>query len=156
MSEDSKSQQLATFFVDGDLFGIEVMRVQEVTGETKMFSVPLAPNLVRGLVNLRGQIATAVGLRQAFSKSENEKGSQMSVVCKVDGMLISLIVDSIGDVVEVDGANYESAPDTVPDDVKKYVKGIYKMDGVLMSVLDLDMIAKELSPVEIANEQALV
>lgn len=156
MSEQNSSKQLATFFVDGDQFGIEVMRVQEVTGETRLFNVPLAPHLVRGLVNLRGQIATAIGLREAFSKATVSKESQMSVVCKVDGMLISLIVDSIGDVVEVDGARFEPAPDTIPDEIKKYVKGIYKMDGVLLSVLDLDVIGKELSPVEIASEQALI
>ena len=148
-------EQLATFDVDGALFGIEVMKVQEVSGENKIHHVPLAPNLVRGLVNLRGQIATAVGLREAFGKPPSTD-AQMSVVCKVDGILVSLVVDAIGDVVQVERAQFESVPDHVPEAVKKYVKGIYKMEGRLLSVLDLERIGRELSPAaENNNEQVL-
>lgn len=149
------SEQLTTFYVDGDLFGIEVLRVQEVTGSPSVFAVPLAPPFVRGLVNLRGQIATALGLREVFSKSGNGSENQMSVICKVDGNLVSLIVDSIGDVVEVDGSKFESVPDTIPSEIRRFIKGIYKMNGALLSVLDLEALAKELSPsTEAASERS--
>ncbi len=140
------SEQLTTFYVDGDLFGIEVLRVQEVTGTPSMFAVPLAPEFVRGLVNLRGQIATALGLREIFSKEGKNDGNQMSVICKIEGNLVSLIVDSIGDVVEVESSAFEPVPDTIPAQIKRFIKGIYKMNGALLSVLDLEAIAKELSP----------
>ena len=138
--------QLTTFYIGEDLFGIEVMKVQEVTGTPLVVPVPLAPNFVRGLINLRGQIATALGMRELFGKDMQSQEEQMSVVCKIDGNLVSLIVDSIGDVVEVENARFESPPDTIPSGVRRFIKGIYKMNGALLSVIDLEILSKELSP----------
>lgn len=150
MSEASFSQnqrsQFTTFYVDGELFGIDVLRVQEVTGTPQVQGVPLSPPFVLGLVNLRGQIATALGLREVFSKPSKANSSPMSVVCKLEGNLISLLVDSIGEVVELEKSEFETPPDTIPPQIRKFIKGIYKMNGGLMSVLDLDTLAKELSP----------
>lgn len=137
---------LTTFFIGSDYFGIEVMKVQEVTGTPSIVPVPLAPKFVRGLINLRGQLATALGLRELFESEKNSTGSQMSVVCRMEGNLVSLMVDSIGDVVEANGKSFEQPPDTMPASVKRFVKGIYKMNGKLLSVLDLEKISKELSP----------
>lgn len=145
---DSQFDQLTTFQIDGDIFGIEVTKVQEVTGQPVVYTVPLAPGFVRGLINLRGQIATAVGLRELFCRNSNQE-NQMSVVCKIDGNLVSLVVDSIGDVVEVERANFELPPDTIEPEVRRFIKGIYKLNGVLLSVLNLETLAKELSPTEI-------
>lgn len=147
MSIKNKIEQLTTFYIGGDLFGIEVMKVQEVFRNPVVVPVPLAPKFVRGLINLRGQIATALGLRELFGKQPNQNISdQMSVVCKIDGNLVSVIVDTIGDVVEVDGNRFETAPDTIPINIRRFVKGIYKMEGVLLSVIDLEQLSKELSP----------
>lgn len=142
----SKVEQLTTFYVGSELFGIEVMKVQEVTGKPNVVPVPLAPVFVKGLVNLRGQIATAISLNELFSIPLNINEQEMSVVCKNEGNLVSLIVSSIGDVVEVSKSNFERSPDILPLMLKKYVKGIYKMEGVLLSVLDIENIFKELSP----------
>ncbi len=143
----SAQEQLTTFYIAGDLFGIEVMKVQEVTGRASIVPVPLAPGFVRGLVNLRGQIATALGLRDLFGKTTSLEQEQVSVVCKIDGNLVSLIVDSIGDVVEVDSLQFESPPDTIPHGIRRFIKGIYKMDKTLLSVIDLDTLSKELSSI---------
>jgi len=145
-ASDRESRQLTTFYIDGDLFGIEVMKVQEVTGNPEVCGVPLAPGYVRGLINLRGQIATALGLREVFNKVPLSEASQMSVVCKIDGNLVSFLVDSIGDVLEVDGARFEPPPDSIPIEVRRFLKGIYKMNGAFLSVLDLETLSKELSP----------
>lgn len=144
----SKEKELiTTFSIDTDLFGLEVKAVQEVTRYQKVKPVPLAPKFVHGLINLRGQIATALGLRDLFKKEEKAADlEEMSVICKIDGNLVSLIVDSIGDVVEVDKKDFENAPNTIPIETRKFIKGIYKMNGNLLSILDLEMIAKELSP----------
>ena len=137
---------LTTFYIGNEYYGIEVMKVQEVAQSSTIVSVPLAPKFVKGLINLRGQIATALGLRELFGEAPNESKDQMSVVCRVDGNLISLIVDQIGDVVEIDKKDYEAVPDTVPANLRKFVKGVYKMNGALLSVLDLERVASELSP----------
>jgi len=138
--------QLTTFYVGADLFGVEVLKVQEVTGTPAIVPVPLAPDFVLGLVNLRGQIATALGLRQVFGKAVDAEKPAMSVVCKLEGNLMSLIVDSIGDVIEIENTMFEETPDTLALDLRRFIKGIYKMNTELLSVLDLDALAKELSP----------
>lgn len=145
-------EQLATFYIGDELFGIEVMKVQEVTGPPQVAPIPLAPDFVRGLVNLRGQIATAIGLNELFSQKKGEHdNSEMSVVCHSEGTLISLIVDEIGDVLEVSNDQYEKAPDTLPANLKRFIKGVYKLDDTILSVIDIETIFKELSPI---NETA--
>ncbi len=138
-------QQYTTFYVGKDLYGIEVMRVQEVTGNPVIVPVPLAPTFVLGMINLRGQIATALGLRTLFGHSEDPKRERMSVVCKLDGNLVSLLVDSIGDVLEVDRRQFEKPPETVPHTVRKYLNGVCKLEGVLLSVIDIENLSRELS-----------
>ena len=145
-NQDSGSQLVTTFFVGNECYGIEVMKVQEVTGKPLIIPVPLAPDFVRGLINLRGQLATALGLRELFGNSSGVHEEEMSVVCRADGNLVSLIVDQIGEVVETEKANYESPPETIPHGIRRFVKGIYKMNDTLLSVLDLEMITRELSP----------
>lgn len=145
---DSKSAdnvQLTTFYIEKDLYGIEVMRVQEVTGNPTVVPVPLAPPFVLGMINLRGQISTALGLRTLFGHSEDTKSEKMSVVCKIDGNLVSLLVDQIGEVVEVSQKQFENPPETIPICARRLLKGIYKMQGVLLSVIDLEKLSKELS-----------
>jgi purine-binding chemotaxis protein CheW len=145
-TQESIPELLTTFYVGNEYYGIEVMKVQEVTGTPVVVPVPLAPNFVRGLINLRGQLATALGLRELFGAAEAQVNQQMSVVCRMDGNLVSLIVDQIGDVVEVEGRIFEDPPDTLPPGIRKYVKGIYKMDGSLLSLLDMEKITRELAP----------
>ena len=147
MSEKT-TELITTFQIGSDVFGIEVMNVQEVAKQSQIVPVPLAPKFVRGLVNLRGQIATAVGLREMFNHhSADKKGEEMSVICKIDGNLVSLIVDSIGDVIETEQSNFEAPPQTLPPEIRKYIKGIYRASGSFLSVLDLNRISQELSPI---------
>ncbi len=147
-----KPELLTTFYIGSDFYGIDVMKVQEVTGSLTVIPVPLAPKFVRGLINLRGQLATALGLKELFGTEQTESAVQMSVVCRMDGNLVSLIVDAIGDVVEVDAGSFEPPPDTVNAGVKQFLKGIYKLNGTLLSVLDLDKLSKELSSTADVNE----
>src|SRR5690606_36185363 len=138
-------EQLTTFYVGHELFGIDVMKVQEVTGKPTIIPVPLAPGFVLGLINIRGQISTALGLQELF-KSGTSPEDHMTVVCKVDGNLVSLIVNSIGDVVEVESKNFETPPDSLPESIRRYIKGIYKLESGFLSVINLETISNELSP----------
>jgi purine-binding chemotaxis protein CheW len=141
----NQKSQFSTFIVSNRLYGIAVNRVQEVVRSMVMTPIPLAPNYVRGLINLRGQVATAIGLRQLFGLNEAAPTEFVNVVCKVDGSLISLQVDEIGDVIEVSQSDYESTPQTVPQDIRRFMTGIYKNSGSLLSSLDVDRISKFLS-----------
>ena len=138
--------QLMTFYLGDDLYGIEVMEIQEVTGSLPVEKVPLAPKFIKGLINLRGQIATALDLRELFAVTDCDPVDvQASVVCKFNGNLVSLLVDSLGDVVETRSELEEDAPETLPHGIKKYLKSICKREGQLLSIIDLEKLNSELN-----------
>ena len=130
-------KQYCTFYVDGILFGVEVLDVQEVLRYQEMTEVPLAASEIRGLINLRGQIITAIDLRSRMKLPPRPEDQQpMNVVIRTHGEVISFLVDSIGDVLEVDDESFEPAPGTVDDSTRELVSGVYKLEGRLMMVLD--------------------
>lgn len=144
-NEGQKKGQFSTFVVAGRLYGIDVTKVQEVVKPMTMTRIPLAESYVRGLINLRGQVATAIGLRELFGLTAGSPTDPMNVVCRCNGNLISLLVDDIGDVIEVDLAAYEATPKTIPDSVRKYMDGVYKLKDSLLSVLDSDRLFKSVN-----------
>lgn len=152
-----ENRQFTTFYIAGHLYGIAVLRVQEVTGALPIAQVPLAPKFVCGLINLRGQISTAISLRELFQIYDNVPEDQMNVVCRINDVLISFLVDSVGDVLELDSKDFESAPETVPDGIRRFIEGVYKTPASLMSVVDVDKIAEYFmnASKEISRERTL-
>jgi purine-binding chemotaxis protein CheW len=140
----TKTRQFATFIVDGRLYGIDVRKVQEVTRPLQVTIMRSAPPCIKGLINLRGQIATAVGLRDLFSLSTDDSAGKMTVVCRVEDVLLSLLVDKIGDVVEVTEANYEPSPQTISPSIRTFMQGVYKTDKAIISIISLENILQEL------------
>jgi len=135
----SEKQQFSTFFVDRLYFGIEVEKVQEVLRYQEMTRVPLAPPVVCGLINLRGQIVTALDLRRRLDLSARTNGDlPMNVVVRTNEGGVSLLVDEIGDVVEVDEATFERPPDTLNARARELIRGVHKLNDRLMHVLDTD------------------
>jgi purine-binding chemotaxis protein CheW len=131
------AHQYVTFRVGRLLFGVDVAQVQEVLRHQPMTPVPLAPQAVKGLVNLRGQIITAIDLRSLLRLEPNDKdGLPMNVVIRAAGEVLSLMVDSIGDVLEVDPSDYEDAPDTLPGNIRGVLQGVVKLDQELMLILN--------------------
>jgi purine-binding chemotaxis protein CheW len=129
--------QFATFNLAGQLFGIDVTSVQEVIRHQPLTSVPLAPAEVRGLINLRGQIVVALDLRRRLGLSPREDDRlAMNVVVRTPEGPISLLVDEIGDVIEVGDEVFERPPETVTGVARALIKGAYKLDGRLLLVLD--------------------
>jgi purine-binding chemotaxis protein CheW len=133
------SRQFATFFVDGLFFGVEVLQVQEVLRYQQMTPVPLAPTVIEGLINLRGQIVTAVDMRRRLQLKPrpSEQMPRNTVIRTADGA-ISLLVDEIGDVVEVDADTFEQPPDNVDPAARELLKGVYKLRERLLLVLDTE------------------
>ena len=124
------------------MYGIDVMRVQEITKALPMARIPLAPHFVHGLINLRGQISTAIGLRELFEIKEATPPEQMNVVCKLNDVLASFLVDRIGDVMELQGKDYEPAPEAIPENIRKFIEGVYKTPSALLSVINIDRVAE--------------
>jgi purine-binding chemotaxis protein CheW len=135
----SSASQLCTFYVDDMFFGVDVRKVQEVLRHQPICRVPLAPPVVAGLINLRGQIVVALDLRKRLGLPPNPAGDPaMNVVLSDEGGAVSLQVDSIDDVVSVDAADFEPRPETVRGEVRDLIEGVYKLGGRLLLLLDTE------------------
>lgn len=133
----STVQQFCTFFLDDLFFGVEVLKVQEVLRYQEMTSVPLAPIEVSGLINLRGQIVTAIELRQRLGlPPRDSERPPMNVIIRADDGAVSLLVDEIGDVVEVEQSIFERPPETISGRARELILGVYKLDDRLLLILD--------------------
>ena len=151
MNANQEVRQFSTFYIAGLLYGIDVMKVQEITKALPMTRVPLAPKYVHGLINLRGQISTAIQLRELFGIRDNVPQEQMNVVCKIMDILVSFLVDRIGDVMELNYVDFELAPDTIPENIRRYIEGVYKVPGTLMSVIDVDKVTESIIKSDLTN-----
>ena len=133
------SQQFCTFFLDGYLFGVPVPQVQEVIRHQPMTPVPLAPPAVEGLINLRGQIVLAIDLRRRLSFGERPQGElPVNVVVRTPDGAVSLLVDEIGDVIEVEPSTFEVPPETLRGSVRELIMGVHKLEGKLLHLLDTE------------------
>lgn len=133
----AETRQFSTFYLNGLFFGVEVETVQEVLRYQEMTHVPLAPHIVQGLINLRGQIVTAIDLRRRLkleARSDNEL--PMNVVVRTDDGAVSLLVDEIGDVVEISDDAFEPPPETMTGVARDLIRGVYKLSDRLLLVLD--------------------
>jgi len=135
------TRQLCTFLLDGLLFGVEVMNVQEVIRYQEMTTIPLASSVIRGLINLRGQIVTAIDMRARLGLPALSSVAQpMNVVLRTSDGVVSLVVDEIGDVLELADGEFERPPETLAGVFRDVVAGIYKLDGRLLLLLNVERI----------------
>ena len=135
----SATHLFCTFSIQNFTFGIAVEMIQEVIRYQEMTPVPLAPATVHGLINLRGQIVTAIDLRtQLELPARSSEDLPMNVIVRTRDGAVSLLVDEIGDVVEVDTERYERPPDTLVGKARELVTGVYKLEGSLLLILDVD------------------
>ena len=141
-------RQLCTFYLNGHFFGVDVQSVQEVIRYQEMTRVPLAPRDVSGLINLRGQIVTAIDLRRRLGLPDRPSDRKpMNVVVRADDGVISMLVDEIGDVQEVRDDSFEPPPETLRGEARNLIRGTYKLDNRLLLVLDTEKAANLVSSV---------
>lgn len=137
------TRQLCTFHVGDALLAVDVLEVQEVIRHQEMTPVPRAPEVVRGLINLRGQIVTAIDLRRRLGigtidldRADDATEGPLNVVVRTTDGPVSLLVDAIGDVLEVADDAREAPPATLPAGIAALVEGVYPLPGRLLLVLD--------------------
>ena len=135
------NQQYCTFYLGDQCFGLDVLKVQEVVREQPMTFVPLAHPMVRGLINLRGQIVTAIDLRKRLSlPAAPETQESVNVVVQTDEGAVSLLVDQIGDVLEVTESEFERPPETLQGPARDLIRGVFKLPGKLLVILDPELV----------------
>lgn len=134
-------KQYATFAVGDLFFGVEVLLVQEVLRFHEMTSVPSADPVIQGLINLRGQIVTAFDIRRRLGlPARGSDRTPMNVVVRADDGAVSLLVDEIGDVIELSGEDFEPPPETISDRTRQVLEGVYKLPDRLLLVLSTEKV----------------
>jgi len=135
--------KFCTFYLDQIFFGVEVEKVQEVLRFQELTSVPLAPHVICGLMNLRGQIIAVFDLRKRLGLEERDlQKPPMNVVVRSQDEVFSLMVDRIHDVLEVEDEILEPPPDNLEGASKDLISGVYKLKEQLLLVLDCHKIFK--------------
>ena len=132
-----------TFRLADQWLGIPVILIQEVLTAQAVSSVPRSPAQVAGFLNLRGQIVTAVDLRTCLGLPDRPEGaSEMNVVVKDGEEFFALLVDEVGDVVEVDADRIQPAPKTLPGVWRDVCSGVIQMDEELLVVMDVEQVLR--------------
>ncbi len=130
--------EFITASVAGQMFGIRVLTVQDVLGPQKLARIPLAPPAVAGALNMRGRIVTAVDLRQRLDLPAADRENSMSIVVEFKGELYSLLIDEVGEVLAIEADRMEPNPPTLKANWREVSSGIYRLDGELMVILEVD------------------
>jgi purine-binding chemotaxis protein CheW len=132
-----EDQQICTFHLAEYFFGIDVLEVHEVIRSQILTRIPLAPPVVRGLMNLRGQIVTALDLRRRLDLPERPADlDPVNIVIRTPDGPVSLLVDRVGDVLPVPEADFEKPPEALRGVARELILGVYKLDGRLLLLLD--------------------
>lgn len=135
----SETRQFCSFYLDHLLFGIESLKIQEVVAYRELRPVPLAPAVVSGLMNLRGQVVVAFELRRQLELAE--RPADMTPVClmvRTDQGTVCLLADEVGNVLEVEEETFEPAPETLSRRLRSLILGVHKLEDSLMHVLNTE------------------
>ncbi len=130
--------QYATFYAGGLYLGVSVLDVQEVLRAQRITPIPLSAPAVAGLINLRGQIVPELDLRRLLLLPVREPGDvTFSVVVRTEHGAVSLGVDEIGDVLELDATSFEQTPPNVHSAIRQLLQGVHKLEDRLLLILDI-------------------
>lgn len=131
--------QWVTFRLDEEIYGINVMQVQEVLRVSEIAPVPGAPEYVLGIINLRGNVVTVIDTRERLGLSSKEvDDSTRIVIIEADKQVVGILVDSVAEVVDLRMSEVESAPNVGNDESSKYIQGVASRDDELLILVDLN------------------
>ena len=143
MSEtaDHSLREYVTASIGGQLFGLPILRVQDVFVPERLTMVPLAPAEIAGVLNLRGRIVTLINMRRRLGLwGEQDNGAPMAVGVESRGESYGLLIDSVGEVLKLDDMTCEPNPSNLDPKLASVSTGIYRLDGQLLMVLDVDRV----------------
>jgi len=141
--------EYVTVTVGGQMFGLPIARVQDVFVLTQMTHVPLAPDDIAGIINLRGRIVTAIDMRPRLGLGKREQAAPMAVGIDSEGESYGLIIDSAGEVLKLGADTAEPVPVNLDDRLKRVASGIHRLENELLVILDVDRLL-DFKPLELA------
>jgi len=131
--------QCVTFTLDSEIYGINVMQVQEVLRVTEIAPVPGAPHYVLGIINLRGNVVSVIDTRTRFGlMSQEADDATRIIIIEAESQIIGILVDSVAEVVDVDRTEIELAPNVGNEETSKYIDGVVSREGRLLILVDLN------------------
>lgn len=141
---DDPVLQWVTFQLDGEMYGINVMQVQEVLRLSEIAPVPGAPDYVIGIINLRGNVVTVIDTRKRFGMMP-EEASELTriIIFEVNGHVAGMQVDSVAEVVYLHQSEIDTAPNANTDDTSRFIQGVNSRDGKLLILIDADKILSD-------------
>ena len=142
---DEDLHQLVVFNLGLEEFGVNIMQVQEIIRMPEITRIPRSPDYVKGVINLRGKIIVVMDLDKRFGMSQKEKTDESRVVVvDIEGTVIGLVVDSVSEVIRLQGSNIEQTPEIITQKINaEFLKGVGKLEDRLLILLDLQNIINE-------------
>lgn len=140
----NKHRQCVTFRLDDEIYGINVMLVQEVLRVTDIAPVPGAPGYVVGIINLRGNVVTVIDTRMRFGLSPREMDDATRIVIiETEKQTVGMVVDSVSEVVDIYSNEIESAPNVGNDETARYIEGVVSRGEHLLILVDLNKLLND-------------
>ena len=151
---NENTKDYVTFYIGDQVFGLEVLEVQDVFKPTKITKIPQSSDEVFGVLNLRGRIVTVIDLYRQLGLNYEDRDEEklMNVVVEYNREAYAIVVDRVWDVKSLPVSAFESIPRTMHEHWKAVSKGIYKLDDRLLIVLD---VAKALSFIETKAKETI-
>ena len=142
--KNNKIVELATFYIGEALCGMDILKVQEINKILEMTEVPQAPDYVKGILNLRGQIVTIIDLGKKLGLSMTKRTMETrNIIVNSNNEYIGFMVDRIGDVIRTDLEKVEAPPANIGGVQGKYFEGVFKTENSLIGILDTEAVLKE-------------
>jgi len=145
----SATSEYVTVTVAGQLFGLPIVRVHDVFMLHKLTRVPLAPDDIAGVINLRGRIVTAIDLRRRLGLSSDDREPTMAVGIDRSGEAYGLVIDAVGEVLRLGAETAEAVPVNLDGCLKQVASGVHRLDSGLLVILDVDRLI-DLKPMDMA------
>lgn len=137
--QENQFNRWVTFRLAEEIYGINVMQVQEVLRMTEIAPVPGAPSSVLGIINLRGNVVTVVDTRELFGLMREDVTDQTRImIVECNKIIVGLLVDSVAEVVNLQNTDIDSAPNIGNEENSKYIQGVYSKNGEILILVDLN------------------
>jgi len=138
---NAAARELIAFRIGEQEFCVDIMSVREIRGWTPATPLPRAPGYMKGVINLRGAVLPIIDLGARFGLRTSEPTARhVIMVAHVGGRLVGLLVDAVSDIVQLDEGAVQPTPDVASDEVRTFVKGIFAIEGRMISLIDLSLI----------------
>jgi purine-binding chemotaxis protein CheW len=142
--ENDEVLQWVTFKLENEVYGINVMQVQEVLRYSEIAPVPGAPLYVLGIINLRGNVVTVIDTRSRFGlESCDVTDNTRVVVIESEKQVIGILVDSVAEVVYLKASDIDVAPNVGNEESTQFIQGVSNRDGELLILVDLDKLLSD-------------